>query len=134
MSDENEQADSLPQPLVDKLKSTDQALPLITARVDRDISAMARNHFSSRRRSAWKPRPAWAAMAATVLLAVLFVQLQNRGTPDTAAMYPDVDRSGRVDIADVLALARTQPGKSSQAELDAFAMRIVSLKRTGDAS
>lgn len=134
MTPEEDQFEDLPQFLIEGLKAADQPMPMITARVDRDVSRMARKHFSTRRQPARVPRPAWAALAATVLIAVLVVQLQAPD-PDQGALYTDVDRSGRIDIADVLALARAQPpGKRSRAELDAFASRIVSLDPAGDAS
>jgi hypothetical protein len=135
MGPEKERSEGLPQPLIEALKSADRPVAMITARVDREVSEMARSHFSARRQPTRVPRPAWAAMvamAATVLIAVIVVQLQ---LPDQSTLYTDVDRSGRIDIADVLALARAQgPGERSQAELDAFASRIVSLKRAGEAS
>jgi hypothetical protein len=131
---EKARSEDLPQPLIEALKSANRPVPMITARVDREISEMARRHFSVRRQPARVPRRAWAAMAATVLIVVFVVQLQSPG-PDQAVLYADIDRSGRIDIADVLALARAQgPGERSQAELDAFALRIVSLKRPGDSS
>ena len=132
MGPEKERSEDLPQPLIEALKSADRPVAMITARVDREVSEMARSHFSARRQPTRVPRPAWAAMAATVLIAVIVVQLQP---PDQSTLYTDVDRSGRIDIADVLALARAQgPGERSQADLDAFASRIVSLKRAGEAS
>jgi len=132
MGPEKERSEDLPQPLIEALKSADRPVAMITARVDREVSEMARSHFSARRQPTRVPRPAWAAMAATVLIAVIVVQLQP---PDQSTLYTDVDRSGRIDIADVLALARAQgPGERSQSELDAFASRIVSLKRAGEAS
>jgi hypothetical protein len=137
MGPEKARSEDLPQPLIEALKAADRPVPMITARVDREISEMARRHFSVRRQPAGVPRTAWAAMAAiaaTVLIVAFVVQLQPPG-PGQAALYADIDRSGRIDIADVLALARAQgPGERSQAELDAFASRIVSLKRAGDAS
>lgn len=137
MGPEKEQSEDLPPPLIEALKSADRPVSMITARVDREISEMARRHFSVRQQPTRVPRPAWAAMvamAATILIAVLVVELQPP-SPDQGVLYTDIDRSGRIDIADVLALARAQePGERSQAELDAFASRIVSLKRAGEAS
>jgi hypothetical protein len=133
MEPEKERSEDLPQPLIEALKSGDRPVPMITARVDREISEMAQRHFSVRRQTARVPRPARAAMvamAATVLIAVFVVQLQSL---DQRTLYTDVDRSGRIDIADVLALARAQePGERSQPELDAFASWIVSLDRAGE--
>lgn len=135
MAPEKERFDDLPQSLIEGLKSADRPVPVITARVDREISEMARTYFSTRRQPARVPRSAWAAIAATVLIAAFVLQWRVPGTRDQSAVYADIDRSGRIDIADVLALARAQePGGRSQAELDAFASRIVSLKPVGDAS
>ena len=61
-------------------------------------------------------------MALITVLAVRWDALVAR---DDRTPYADVDNSGRVDIADVLALARA--GAASPAELDAFARRVVSL-------
>lgn len=135
MSTGKEQFDDLPQPVIEGLKSADRPVPVITARVDREISEMAQRHFSTRRQPARVPRPAWAAIAATVLIAVLVLQLPIPSGRDQEPVYADIDQSGRIDIADVLALARAQdPGERSQARLDAFASRIVSLDPAGDRS
>ena len=133
MAPEEEQFEDLPRSLIEELKSADQPMPMITARVDREISQMARAHFSMRRQPARLPRPAWAAIAATLLITVLVAHWQV--PPEQGAIYADIDRSGRIDIADVLALARSQEsGERSQADLDAFALRIVSLKSHGESS
>ena len=133
MVSEEEQFEDLPQSLIEGFKTAARPVPVITARVDRDISEMARTHFAARRQPIRMTRSAWAAVAATVLIAVLVTQVPT--SRDQDALYTDVDRSGRIDIADVLALARTQgPRKRSRAQLDAFASRIVSLDPPGDAS
>lgn len=130
MSD-NEPFDDLPPSFVDELRAADRPVPMITARADREIAAMAEAHFAGRRRRA-RLRPAsLAAIAASVLVAVLVLQLQAPA-PDDGALYGDLDRSGQIDIADVLAAARTE--KASAAELDAFAYRVVSLEPPEDAS
>lgn len=135
MEHENEQLEDLPQSLVDQLKGAEESVPLITAGVDRRIAEMAQDHFKTRQRPTWKPRPAWAAIAATILVAVLVAQLNGPVSPQRDDIYADVDGSGQIDIADVLALARARdPEQVTQAELDAFAMRIVSLSSGSDAS
>ena len=127
MTHENDTSEQLPSALIDQLKSTDQPDSLITSRVDREILQLAESQFSSRR-AIWHRRPAWVAIAASVLVAFIIVQLREPAIVDGEAIYADVDLSGQIDIADVLALARTRGnGEKSQAELDAFAMRIVSL-------
>ena len=136
MAPDEEQLEDLPQSLIEGLKAADRAVPVITARVDRDISQMSLAHFSAGRQPIRMTRSAWtalAATAATVLIAILVTQVPT--SRDQHELYTDVDHSGRIDIADVLALARAQePRKRSKAELDAFAARIVSLAATGDAS
>lgn len=135
MAPEEEQFEDLPQSLIEGLKSADRPMPMITARVDREISQMARTHFSMRRQPARLPRPAWAAIAATLLITILVAHWQVPPGPEQSAIYADIDRSGRIDIADVLALARSQEsGERSQADLDAFAFRVVSLKSHGESS
>ena len=65
------------------------------------------------------------------LIAVLAVQLGGPMIRDERSLYADVDGSGRIDIADVLALARADGPDVTQADLDAFAMRVVSLDTGG---
>ena len=135
MQQEEEQFDDLPTELIGDLKAADQRLPLITARVDREILQMAQAQFGQRRAPVWRSRPAWAAVAATVLIAITVVSIRNTLIDEPAAVYADIDRSGRIDIADVLALARAAGSRqSTQAEIDALAMQIVSLNLVGDAS
>lgn len=134
MKPEKDRSDDLPQPLIEALESSDRPVSMITARVDREVSEMARRHFSLRRRPARAQRLAWTAVAAAVVVAVFAVQLQSPD-PEQTSLYTDVDGSGRIDIADVLALARMQGTEErSQAELDAFASWIVSLARAGETS
>ena len=130
MSDD-ETLDDLPQNLVDELKAADRPLPMITARIDREIEAAARAHFAGRRRSVGLRRSGWAALVASVLVAVLVLE-RWAPAPDQGTLYGDLDGSGQVDIADVLAAART--GNASGPALDAFAYRIVALGQPEDAS
>ncbi len=131
---EDETFENLPAALVERLKAADRPLPLVTARVDRALAEEARTRFARRGR----PQPRWLgaagiAAAASVLFAVLALQWPLPASKRDA-LYADVDGSGRIDIADVLALAR-EAGGHSQKELDAFAYRIVSLeRRPGDAT
>ena len=124
----------IPESLIEELEAQDRPLPLITARADRAVADMAQSQFSMRQPAVRRTRPAWyaAAAAAAVALLVFVPQRPNVDVvSDQPALYADVDGSGRVDIADVWSLAR-QRGTASQAELDAFAMRIVSLSPAGD--
>ncbi|MYA16136.1 MAG: hypothetical protein F4Z28_04880 [Gammaproteobacteria bacterium] len=125
--DENNNNEELPAALVDALKADDRTPPVITAGVDHAVAAMARSHFRGRQPS-WRRRGSWAALAACVgLIAVVGTQVGGPLLRDGGEPYGDVDGSGRVDIADVLALARSERATVTQADLDAFAMRVVSL-------
>ena len=128
MTGTDEKDEQLPSALIDELKRIDRAPAVITSRVDRTLSTMARDQFSSRQVRRWR-QPAWGLAAACVLFAALFTtsRLDDRG--DTS-IYADIDGSGEIDIADVLALARTQQG-IDQDDLDAFAFRLVSLDGNG---
>lgn len=128
----------IPESLIKELKAQDRPLPLITNRVDRALAKKAGSQFSTRRPPAWRSRPAWYAAAAAAAVALFVFQPQRsvfetQAVSERSAIYADVDGSGRVDIADVLSLAH-QGGRASQAELDAFAMLIVSLNTPGDSS
>ena len=127
MPDENADNEDLAEELIAALEAADEAPLVITARVDRAVSDMATAHFRGRR-STWRRPTGWAALAASVaLVAVLVVQFGSPVFEAETSLYADVDGSGRIDIADVLAVARTEGSRVSQAELDAFAMRVVAL-------
>ena len=131
---EDNNLEGLPDELVAELKKADKPGPLITAKVDRSLADLARAQFASRPERRRRVAPAWYAVAATVLLAVLVLPMTSRfGTVDDG-LYADVDNSGQIDIADVFTLARRGDGEVTQAELDAFAMQIVSLSETGETS
>ncbi|MGI9263762.1 MAG: hypothetical protein ACR2QU_02460, partial [Gammaproteobacteria bacterium] len=118
MNRHDEEFDDLPEALIEELRSADESVPLLTARVDREVLKMAREQFATRR-SAWR-RPAWAAVAATVLLAVIIGQpmLERSAAPNLSPRQPD--------ISDVLRLARERAGQpGAQAEIDALAQRVV---------
>lgn len=125
MTHTDNEFEELPDTLIEALKSADEAVPLITARVDREVLKMAREQFADRK-PAWR-RPAWAAIAATVLLAVVIgqPQFQRSSMPVMSPRPPD--------ISDVLKLARERAGESgAQAEIDALAMQVVSLAARGE--
>ena len=127
MSDEYANDEDLAEELIAALKAADEAPLVITARVDRALADRATAHFRSRR-STWRRQGGWVALAASVaLVAALVVQFGSPVFREETSLYADVDGSGRIDIADVLAVARTEGSRISQAELDAFAMRVVAL-------
>ena len=127
MADTNTSEDRLPEALIDELKRRDRAADVITSRVDRSVAAAARAHFGESPARRVQNPGAWIAAAACAVLAVGLstTRLSERGA---APEYADVDGSGRIDIADVLALAREGV---PQAELDAFALRVVTLEGGG---
>ncbi len=127
MADTNTRHDHLPEALVDELKRRDRAPEVITSRVDRTLAGAARAHFGEPPTRAWQHRGAWVAAAAGAVLAVGLATSYLPGR-ESAPAYADIDGSGRIDIADVLALARQGV---PQAELDAFALRVVALDRDG---
>ena len=127
MADTNTPDDQLPEALVDELKRRDQAPGVITSQVDRTLAGAARAHFGESPTRAWQHPGAWVAAAACAVLAVGLATSYLPGR-ESAPAYADIDGSGRIDIADVLALARQGV---PQAELDAFALRVVALDRDG---
>ena len=133
MTHENDNLDRLPESLISELKKADEPGPLITAKADRAVASLAGEHFGSRPERKRRAAPVWLAAAATLVLAVFLLQTQDQPDTGLTDYYADVDRSGQIDIADVLALARRGDRAPTQAELDAFAMRIVSLDEDGGA-
>ena len=127
MPDRDQSPEDLPQAVVDALKRADRAPAVITRSVDRAVVNAARTHFGApSERRAWRRRGGWAAAAASVALITVFaVRWDALVARDDRPTYADVDNSGRVDIADVLALAWA--GAASPTELDAFARRVVAL-------
>lgn len=134
MMHEEDNSDRLPDSLIAELRKADKSSPLITAKVDRTVANLAHEQFSSRPGKHRHAAPAWLAVAATMVLAVFLLQTKYQPETDITELYTDVDKSGQIDIADVLALARRNGRKITQAELDAFALRVVSLADNGDAS
>ena len=130
MSDQNADSERLDEGLIRALKVVDEAPPVITARVDRAVQDLSTRHFASRR-SGWKRHGGWALAASVALVAVLAVQMTGPASDDAEALYADVNGSGGIDIADVFALARAEQPGVAQADLDAFAMRVVSLDAGG---
>ena len=129
MTGTHEQDKRLPEALVSELKRIDRAPEVITSRVDRALANMARAQFAHRRMPRWQRQRAWGVAASCVLAVSLFATYRLSEQADTS-MYADIDGSGHIDIADVLALART--GQDiDQADLDAFAFHLVALDRDG---
>ncbi len=126
----NEQDERLPELLIDELRRIDRAPVVITSRVDRTLMSIARAQFAQRRIPRWQPRSAWRAAAAACVFVVVLFATDHLSERDDTPVYADIDGSGRIDIADVLALARAGDGVD-QADLDAFAYRLVALDQDG---
>lgn len=127
MTHKDNEFEELPDSLIEALKSADEAVPLITARVDREVLKMARDQFAGRK-PAWRRRPAWAAVAATILIAIFVVQLDQPMQQVNLSMQA----ARPADISDVLKLARERAGDpAAQVDIDALAIRVVSLSPAG---
>src|SRR6187455_1097860 len=104
MDPTTEQPETLPPAIASRLRRLDRAEAIFDPRTDRAVLETARSYFAARpaapaRRSRWA-LPLGAA--AAVLLAAVLVRPLVFHTPSA----DDVDGSGRVDVLDVLALAR----------------------------
>ena len=130
MPDQDANSEQLDERLIRALKAADEAPAVITARVDRALEDISTRHFASRR-SGWKRHGGWALAASVALVAVLAVQMIDPTADSGETLYSDVNGSGGIDIADVFALARAEQPGVTQADLDAFAMRVVSLDAEG---
>ena len=134
MNQETEQFDQLPEALVARLKARDRTVAVLTPEIDRAVDDAARTQFAPRRRRIAAAARGWrygaVAAAAVALLAVFIAQPLVRDEVGPQALADDVDGSGRVDVLDVFALARTRaadPDAVSQRRIDAVAARIVAL-------
>ncbi|MCY3839784.1 MAG: hypothetical protein OXH09_14205 [Gammaproteobacteria bacterium] len=130
MSDQNADSEQLEEGLIRALRAADEAPPVVTARVDRALADISTRHFASRR-PGWKRHGGWALAASVALVAVLAVRTIDPASDNGELLYADVNGSGGIDIADVFALARAEQPGVTQADLDAFAMRVVSLDAGG---
>lgn len=127
-----EQPETLPPAIASRLRRLDRAQPIVDPRTDRAVLAAAQSYFAARpaasrpRRTRWLPLGAAAAvLLAAALMRPFVLDLAPPGRDD-------VDGSGRVDVLDVLALARLRAagGDASNvtaARIDELAYRIVAL-------
>ncbi len=125
MTDTNTPDDRLPDSLIEELARRDQAPRMITSRADRNVAAATRAHFGTTRTRRPQHVGAWLAAAACAVFAVGLTTNLLTGR-DGAPVYRDIDGSGQIDIADVLALAREG---APQAQIDAFAFHVVALNQ-----
>jgi hypothetical protein len=128
MDPTRETPESLPPAILARLRRLDRAQPIVDPRTDRAVLDAAQAHF--RGRSARFARRRWAvpfAAAATLVLAAILLRPLVLEAP-----RDDVDGSGRVDILDVLALARARAERGdaagvTDAAIEELAYRIVAL-------
>jgi hypothetical protein len=133
MSHEPEQYDALPDAIVERLRSRDRAVSILTPEIDRQVAEAARQQFATRRSRSgrtqrWRYPAAVAALAA--LVALFLVRPLDTPSPSDARLADDVDGSGQVDVLDAYALARRRaedPSAVSQERIDRLTRRIVSL-------
>ena len=134
MESKDQQYERIPEAIVERLRRSDRGVSIMAPGVDAAILDQAAKHFSKRpeRRSARWAVP--AALAASLLLAVLLVRPMMGPAP---VVEGDIDQSGQIDVLDVLALARRRAGGEgsiTQARIDALASRIVSLSAGSEES
>ncbi|HEY3517143.1 MAG TPA: hypothetical protein VGL98_08855 [Gammaproteobacteria bacterium] len=131
MDPTTEQPETLPPAIASRLRRLERSEPIFDPRTDRAVLEAARSYFAGRPAAARTRPPRWAVplgAAAAVLLAAVLVRPVIFHTPSA----DDVDGSGRVDVLDVLALARMRAagGDASgitEARIEELAYRIVAL-------
>jgi hypothetical protein len=138
---EAEQENDLPRRIAERLAAREGTVAVVTPHVDAAIARSAAEHFAGRpgrgrfaappRRLRHLPRR-WAVTAAAAAVLVALLVVRPVGELGRAPLVADdFDGSGRVDILDAFALARSRaadPARISQADIDALATRIVSLR------
>ena len=132
MDPTTEQPETLPPAIARRLRALDREQPIVDPRTDRAVLDAARSYFQARPVSSRPRRARWSlplGAAAAVLLAAVLMRPLMVESPEAA---DDVDGSGRVDVLDVLALARMRAagGDASgitAARIDELAYRIVAL-------
>lgn len=133
MDPTHEQLDALPPAIASRLRELDRAQPIVDPRTDRAVLEAARGYFAARPVTARARRLRWSiplGAAAAVLLAAVLMRPFVLDVPSA----DDVDGSGRVDVLDVLALARMRAAGGdasgiSAARIDELAYGIVALDR-----
>jgi hypothetical protein len=131
MNPTTEQPDTLPPAIANRLRALDRAQPIVDPRTDRAVLDAASQYFAARPAAARARRSRWAlplGAAAAVLLAAILMRPLVFNAPSA----DDVDGSGRVDVLDVLALARMRAASGdasgiTDARIDELAYRIVAL-------
>lgn len=130
MDDRDQELETLPPVLVSRLKASDRAQPIVDPRTDRAVLEAARAYFAERPAAVVQNRRRFAiplGAAAAVLLAVFVIHTFG---PEPIALADDIDGSGRVDILDAFALARTARDDASgaaAARIEELGYRVVAL-------
>ena len=133
MDPTTEHSETLPPAIARRLRALDREQPIVDPRTDRAVLDAAHSYFQARPESSRPRRARWSlplGAAAAVLLAAVLMRPLMLESPEAA---DDVDGSGRVDVLDVLALARMRAagGDASgitAARIDELAYRIVALE------
>ena len=130
MNPDAQTPEALPAAIRARLRDLDRAQPIVDPRTDRAVLDAAHAYFRVRPvRSARNRRwiAPFAAAASLVLVAILVWPFV---TDVRSPLRDDIDGSGRVDILDVLALARERAAGGAgitDASIDELAYRIVAL-------
>jgi hypothetical protein len=131
MDPNTDQPATLPPAIASRLRALDRMQPIVDPRTDRAVLDAASRYFAARPAAAHARRTRWAlplGAAAAVLLAAVLMRPLVFDVPSA----DDVDGSGRVDVLDVLALARMRAADGdasgiTDARIDELAYRIVAL-------
>ena len=131
MEPTTEQPETLPPTIASRLRRLDRAEAIFDPRTDRAVLEAARSYFAARPAAVPARRSRWAlplGAAAAVLLAAVLV----RPLVFHTASADDIDGSGRVDVLDVLALARMRAASGdasriTDTRIEELAYRIVAL-------
>jgi len=131
MDPNTEQLETLPPAIASRLRRLDQAQPIVDPRTDRAVLEAAHSYFAARPATLRPRRARWTlplGAAAAVLLAAVLMRPLVFDAPSA----DDVDGSGRVDVLDVLALARQRAERGdasgvTAARIEDLAYRIVAL-------
>lgn len=131
MAEHKKPDEELPEALIAALQEQRSSTRILTSSVDRRIAELSAAHFETTTRRSL--RPAWVAIAASLLVATVAMQFYSATDTPTDIVLADVDGSGQIDIADVFAIARSS-SSVSQAELDALAMQVVAIRDDGSST
>ena len=130
MNPDAETPEALPAAIRARLRDLDRAQPIVDPRTDRAVLDAAHAYFQARPARSARNRRWIAPFAAAASLLLVAVLVWPFVTEVRTPLRDDVDGSGRVDILDVLALARERAAGGAgitDASIDELAYRIVAL-------